>query len=145
MVSNRGSHQPAQHWRLSAMLALAAADLFQIGGKSGRKVPFSTSSGPHSLYLVTKTQSGTFYLFISTHRPSFAFTGVLIFINILWMVDLTREWCQKAPAAAAQWPRCETYASSVCMAGNQSNTGQDSHSTFIHFQFMTTSGTLPTC
>lgn len=54
MVSNRGSHQAAQHWRRSAVLALAAGDLLQLGGKSRRKVPFSTNSGQHLLPLAIK-------------------------------------------------------------------------------------------
>lgn len=42
--------------------------------------------------------------------------GVLIFINILSLVDLMLEWCQKSPAVTAQQPRCVTYAISVSMA-----------------------------
>lgn len=113
-------------------------------GKVVEKCPFPPAV-VNIHYLYNKDIIREFLPILSTHGPFLVFTGVLIFMNILRLVDSMQEWCQKAPAVAAHLPRCETYAFSVCMAGKQSNTGQDSHSTFIHFQFMTTPGTLPTC
>lgn len=85
-----------------------------------RKAFNNTIKAPYSFCIHTLSDKDIIRCFLATYNNILFFfpppTEVLIFINILSLVDLMLELCQKSPTVTAQQPRCVTYAISVSMA-----------------------------